>query len=82
MGATDPDQATEEMPSSLRAHYGKSVKENALHGSSNLQDAGKAIQLIFGDVKFDDEGKLCGGADAAEAAVTEEGGGEYMYTTE
>ncbi|TGZ74876.1 hypothetical protein CRM22_000704 [Opisthorchis felineus] len=56
MGPTDPDKAADEAPASaettepnIRATFGRSIIENAVHGSSSAQQASAAIQLIFGD---------------------------------
>ena len=44
MGATDPAKAD---PSTLRALYGDSVGENAVHGSDSVQSAEREIALFF-----------------------------------
>jgi len=52
IGPTDPEKAKEEAPDSLRAQFGQSVLQNAVHGSSNAEDAQKRITAIFGDMAF------------------------------
>ncbi|KAG5454464.1 Thioredoxin domain-containing protein 3 [Clonorchis sinensis] len=56
MGPTDPDKAADEVPASsqttepsIRAAFGRSILENAVHGSSSAEQASATIQLIFGD---------------------------------
>ncbi|VDO10238.1 unnamed protein product [Rodentolepis nana] len=51
IGPTDPDSAVDSYPDNLRATYGISYLENAVHGSSNLEDAKKCIKLIFGNTE-------------------------------
>nr|CDS33632.1 thioredoxin domain containing protein 3 [Hymenolepis microstoma] len=58
IGPTDPDSAVDSYPDNikpedvcLRATYGISFLENAVHGSSNPEDAKKCIQLIFGNTE-------------------------------
>ncbi|CAH1788238.1 unnamed protein product [Owenia fusiformis] len=52
IGPTDPEQAKEAAPETLRAKYGKDVKANALHGSSSVNHAHEGIKEIFGDLEF------------------------------
>ncbi|CAG2195481.1 NME8 [Mytilus edulis] len=56
IGPTDPTQAKEVSPDSIRATYGKSILENAVHGSSDPDHAKKTIKTIFGDLKFTPDG--------------------------
>ncbi|XP_071148195.1 thioredoxin domain-containing protein 6-like isoform X4 [Mytilus edulis] len=56
IGPTDPTQAKEVSPDSIRATYGKSILENAVHGSSDPEHAKKTIKTIFGDLKFTPDG--------------------------
>ena len=44
MGATNPEEAKE---GSLRRLYGKSVGENAVHGSDSLESAKREIKYFF-----------------------------------
>ena len=44
MGATDPKKAN---PGTIRALFGDSVGENAVHGSDSPQSAERELQLFF-----------------------------------
>lgn len=44
MGDTDPSKA---QPGTLRAQYGDSVGENAVHGSDSLESAKRELELFF-----------------------------------
>ena len=44
MGDTDPAKAK---PGSLRAEYGDSIGENAVHGSDSLESAKRELALFF-----------------------------------
>ncbi|CAJ1079236.1 thioredoxin domain-containing protein 6 isoform X4 [Xyrichtys novacula] len=55
MGPTDPDEAKETFPNSLRARFGSDVLHNSVHGSSTEEYAEEEIRLIFGDISSDAE---------------------------
>lgn len=58
MGPTDPDQAKDQNPNSLRAMFGRTVLENAVHGSSDKDHALQEIEQVFGEVKISPSGTL------------------------
>ena len=49
MGATDPKEAS---PGTLRAQFGDSVGENAVHGSDSLKSAKRELDLFFKEGEF------------------------------
>ncbi len=46
IGATDPANA---VPGTIRARFGASLQNNAVHASANPTDAARELALIFGD---------------------------------
>merc|ERR1711881_825878 len=57
-GPTDPEAAKAEAPESLRAMFGGSILENAIHSPSNPESAQEKIQVVFGDAVFNWDGTL------------------------
>ncbi|XP_070186058.1 thioredoxin domain-containing protein 6-like isoform X20 [Littorina saxatilis] len=57
IGPTDPDEAKEQAPDSLRAQFGQDVLQNAVHGCSNKEDAQQKIKKIFGHLEFAADGE-------------------------
>ena len=58
MGATDPEEAREQDPNCLRALFGKTALENAVHGSSDKDSALEEIEQAFGPVEFMPDGSV------------------------
>ena len=47
MGPTNPEVAKDQDPACIRALFGQSTMDNAVHGSSNTEHAQKKIQELF-----------------------------------
>ncbi|KAL5005973.1 hypothetical protein ScPMuIL_017131 [Solemya velum] len=60
IGPTDPEKAREEKPESLRASFGNTILQNAVHGSSSREQAEMSMKVIFGDLHFKPDGTLQG----------------------
>ena len=60
IGPVDPEKARKQDPNSLRAIYGKSALENALHGSSDVEHAQNEMEQLLGSVKISPDGSLEG----------------------
>ena len=43
---------------SVRASFGKDIKANAVHGSSDVNRAQEEMKLVFGDVQFNADGTV------------------------
>ena len=58
IGPSDPEEAKQSAPSSIRAKLGKDELRNAIHAASSTEKARAEIMLAFGDeLKFDDDGE-------------------------
>ena len=49
MGATNPDDAKQQSPNSIRAQYGLSITKNAVHGSDSNTSAIRELGFFFDD---------------------------------
>ncbi|KAK6181619.1 hypothetical protein SNE40_009441 [Patella caerulea] len=58
IGPTDPEKAKVEVPDCIRAVFGSSVLENAVHGSSDPEHAKKSIEKVFGHLEFNSDGTV------------------------
>ncbi|XP_015709686.1 thioredoxin domain-containing protein 3 isoform X2 [Coturnix japonica] len=50
MGPTDPEEAKENCPESIRAQFAQNILSNAVHGSSNREHALESIEYVFGEL--------------------------------
>lgn len=76
MGPPDPNAAKDENPSSIRALFGESVLDNAVHGSSNPDHAENEIKQIFGEVELNPDGSVKGFDSGADNQQVEGEGGD------
>ncbi len=49
MGPVNPEEAKDQQPNSIRAQFGLSIVENAVHGSSSNEHAIKEIDELFAE---------------------------------
>ncbi|KAJ8350027.1 hypothetical protein SKAU_G00251570 [Synaphobranchus kaupii] len=75
MGPTDPAQAKEVAPDSLRARFATDILQNCVHGSTDRERAAIKIHFVFGDIRS--EGDVAGDVQGQEshnpAPAVEEG---------
>ena len=60
MGPPDPEAAKDQNPNTIRALFGQSILDNAVHGSSDPEHASVEIKHLFGEVEFNPDGSVKG----------------------
>ncbi|XP_078344639.1 thioredoxin domain-containing protein 3 homolog isoform X2 [Oculina patagonica] len=73
MGPTDPQQALELAPNSLRAQFGVDTMKNAVHGSSTVEKAEEVIKEFFPEVEILPDGTVKVPKAESEQEAVEEG---------
>ncbi|XP_036234576.1 thioredoxin domain-containing protein 3 [Molothrus ater] len=53
MGPPDPEEAKKTCPESIRAQFAHDILANAVHGSSDIEQAERSIQFVFGELDAD-----------------------------
>jgi len=70
IGPTDPEEAKQSAPESIRAVLGKDQLRNAMHAASNTEKAKAEIMLAFGDeLQFDEDGMLVMDSEGNDAEI-------------
>ncbi|XP_072434840.1 thioredoxin domain-containing protein 6 isoform X1 [Chiloscyllium punctatum] len=82
MGPTDPEEAKQTAPDSLRATFAKNILQNALHGCSNRLQAMEKIQFMFGDINIGADGVVQGIEPDLEKVICPESREESEGATE
>ncbi|XP_010000461.1 PREDICTED: thioredoxin domain-containing protein 3 [Chaetura pelagica] len=52
MGPTNPEEAKQTCPESIRAQFAHDILSNAVHGSSTQEHALKSIECVFGEIEI------------------------------
>lgn len=85
MGPPDPNAAKDQNPNTLRALFGQSILDNAVHGSSTAEHAESEIKNIFGEVEINPDGSVDGtqsGEEQQESGAEGGAGGSAEQETE
>lgn len=72
IGDVNPEEAKAKDPNSLRAIFGESTLNNAVHGSSSHDEAKQTMKAIFGDLKFNPDGTVKGEEPQLDQATVDE----------